>query len=112
MTGYLKKIGISPEDSLELQLKKYRLLLITLACIVSAPIFSFSYFKSGLDYAALVPLVYIVLILPGLVNFAVTGKYKLLLNSQLFLIFLCPVLAQWLSGGFLKGGAVILWSFL
>jgi class 3 adenylate cyclase len=112
MLNFLKSIGISPEDSQELRLKKYTLLIITLSCCVAAPIWSYSYYLMGLRLSALIPFAYILVLAPAIAVFARTKNEKALLNVQLFAIFLCPVIMQWLAGGLLKGGVIILWSFL
>jgi class 3 adenylate cyclase len=112
MFKYLKQIGVDSTDPPELQMKKLTLLIITLSCAVAAPIWSYSYYLMGLTTSALVPLFYMLLMIPMIIIFGITKKEKLLLNVQLVAIFLCPAIMQWLAGGYLKGGVIILWSFL
>jgi class 3 adenylate cyclase len=112
MFSYLKKIGVSPDDSSQLRLKKFTLLLITMCCCIAAPIWSYSYYLMGLGISAAIPLIYMAVMVPGIIIFAYTKNERLLLNMQLASIFLCPVVMQWLAGGYLKGGVIILWSFL
>jgi class 3 adenylate cyclase len=112
MLDYLKKIGASPDDSSEQQLRKYTLLLITVSCCVAAPIWALAYYFMGLHLSAIVPLIYVAVMLPVIAVFAYTRNEQLLLNAQLFAIFLCPLVMQWLAGGLMKGGVIILWSFL
>jgi class 3 adenylate cyclase len=112
MFKFLKRIGVAPGDSAEVQLKKFTLLIITLSCCVAAPIWSLSYFLMGLHVSALIPIAYVLVVAPCIAVFSITKKERLLINVQLIAIFLCPVVMQWLAGGFLKGGVIILWSFL
>lgn len=112
MFEYLKRLGVNPGDSHELRLKKFTLLIITISCCVAAPIWSLAYYLIGLETSALVPFVYLLLVGPAIGIFIVTRKEKLLINIQLFAIFLCPAVMQVLAGGLLKGGVIILWSFL
>lgn len=112
MFGYLKDIGVAKGDSHELQLKKFTLLIITLCCCIAAPIWSYSYYLMGLTTSAYIPLIYMFIIGPAIVMFSINKNERILLNIQLVSIFLCPLVMQWLAGGYLKGGVIILWSFL
>lgn len=112
MFDFLKRISMAPNDSQELQLKKFTLLIITLSCCVAAPIWSLSYYLMGLRLSAFIPLIYVAVVFPFIVLFSFTKNEKILVNVQLIAIFLCPVAMQWLAGGFMKGGVIILWSFL
>src|SRR3982751_1667542 len=111
MFDILRRISMAPHDSQELQLKKFTLLIITMSCCVAAPIWSYSYYLVGLRLSAFVPLVYVAVVAPFIVLFSFTKNEKVLVNVQLIAIFLCPVVMQWLAGGFMKGGVIILWSF-
>jgi class 3 adenylate cyclase len=112
MLNYLKKIGIDEKDSPEIRIRKFTLLIITLSCCVAAPIWSWSYYLMGLRISSLIPIAYVLIILPCISVFAINKNEKLLMNAQLIFIFLCPVIMQWLAGGFVKGGVIILWAFL
>ncbi|MCW3122527.1 MAG: family 3 adenylate cyclase [Flavipsychrobacter sp.] len=112
MFRYLKNIGVNHDDSAELRLKKFTLLIIALCCFIAAPIWSYSYYLMGLTTSALIPLAYMLIIGPAIVLFAINKNERLLLNIQLVAIFLCPTVMQWLAGGYLKGGVIILWAFL
>jgi class 3 adenylate cyclase len=108
----LKKIGVAATDSAEVRQRKFTLLLITLTCCIAAPLWTLSYYLMGLRVSSLVPIAYVLIVAPCIAVFAITKKERLLLNVQLVMIFLCPVVMQWLAGGYLKGGVIILWSFL
>jgi|GEM_PF-3051805 len=112
MLKYLHRIGVNEDDSHEVKLRKYTLIIITLSCFIAAPIWGFSYYLLGLETAAFVPLAYMILLAPAMIHFAITKTEKVLLNTQLVGIFLCPLAMQWLAGGLFKGGVIILWSFL
>jgi class 3 adenylate cyclase len=112
MLKYLHKIGVNENDSHEVKLRKYTLILITSCCFVAAPVWGFSYYLLGLETSSFVPLAYMILLAPAMIHFAVTKKENVLLNTQIIGIFLCPVVMQWLAGGLFKGGVIILWSFL
>jgi class 3 adenylate cyclase len=112
MLENLRKIGVAEGDSQELQLKKFTLLLITLCCCIAAPIWSYSYYLMGLEVSSIVPIVYDVVVIPFIILFAYTKKEKLLVTVQITAIFLCPAVMQLLAGGLMKGGPIILWSFL
>jgi class 3 adenylate cyclase len=112
MFEILKRMSSAPGDSQELQLRKFTLLIITLSCCVAAPIWSYSYYLMGLRLSAVVPLIYVAVVLPFVISFSFSKNEKVLVNVQLIAIFLCPVVMQWMAGGFMKGGVIILWSFL
>jgi class 3 adenylate cyclase len=112
MLSFLKKIGVHENDSPETKTRKFTLLMITISCCVAAPIWSLSYYLIGLRVSAFIPIIYVLILAPCIIVFAINKNEKLLVNAQLVFIFLCPVIMQWLAGGFLKGGVIILWSFL
>jgi class 3 adenylate cyclase len=112
MIKYLKQIGVLPEDTAEERMKKLTLLIITLSCCVAAPVWSYAYYLMGLTTSAVIPLLYMLVMVPAIILFAITRKVNILLNIQLVAIFLCPTIMQWLAGGYLKGGVIILWAFL
>lgn len=112
MFGYLKQIGIDKADTSELRQRKASLLLIILYCCIAAIICSGSYYLAGLSSAGLIPLMYLLVISPAVVVFSINKNERILLNIQLMAVFICPVAMQWMAGGYLKGGIVILWSFL
>ena len=112
MVGYLKDLGVAPGDSNELRSKKFTLIIVTICCFIAAPIWSLSYYLMGLKISALIPLGYMLILGPAIAFFVYNKNEKILLNIQLISIFLCPSIMQWLAGGYLKGGVIILWAFL
>lgn len=112
MLEYIRKIGVSATDTTEEKTRKYTLLLIVCGCFTAAPLWSYAYYLLELKASAMIPLVYAAAIIPFVILFAYTQNEKLLVNAQIVAIFIAPVVMQWLAGGFMKGGPVILWSFL
>jgi|GEM_PF-4774685 len=112
MFKYLNTIGTAEGDTPETRLKKFTLILITLSCFIAAPIWGLSYYLLGFRNASLVPFAYMLLLAPAMIHFAIKKNEKVLLNIQLFGIFICPLVMQILAGGLFNAGAIILWSFL
>src|SRR3954447_10087265 len=101
MFDYFRKISAAAGDTPDMHLRKFTLLIITLCCCIAAPIWSYSYYLIGLHISALIPIAYMMVVSPFIVLFIITKKEKLLFNVQLVAIFLCPVIMQWLAGGFM-----------
>lgn len=112
MSPFLQNVGVSKDDSPELRLKKYTVLLISSTCCIATPIWSAIYYFVGLPVAALGPVIYFFTVFPAILYFLITKNEKPLVDIQLFSIFFCPTMMQVSSGGFTTGGVVILWSFL
>jgi class 3 adenylate cyclase len=112
LVNYLKEIGVRDLDTPEQKLRKYNLLVIAIACSVIAPVWSYFSHLAGLEMAAYIPLLSIPVFALGVVSLHVTKSEKILLNLVLLTTLLCPIAMQWLAGGVLKGGIVVLWTFL
>lgn len=112
MLKTIKSIGVAPGDSLEIRLRKFTIVIIALCCCMAAPVWSLIYYLMGLYIPALGPVLFFAVVVPALVYLIVSKNEKPLINAQIFFIMLCPSFMQWTSGGFVNGGAVILWSFL
>lgn len=66
----------------------------------------------GLWWSAVIPLGYTVLSLLNIAFLYRTKNDRFFLYTQLLLILLLPFLLQWVTGGFVSSGAVMLWAIL
>ena len=112
MLEFLKEIGVSSTDTNERRLRKYNLVIIALSCCIISPLWVWLSYLAGMKSASLMPLYLMPLFIIGIISLQVSKQEKYLFNIILITGFLCPLIMQWLTGGLLKGGIVILWSFL
>ena len=104
------KIGADPADSDELRMRK---VLITGAAIAVLPVaIAWSAFLAayGELAASSVPFTYAVLTVLGLLIFALTRRYAIILSTQLPLWLVFPFVLSALLGGFEQSGGVFIWS--
>ncbi|MBL7718179.1 MAG: adenylate/guanylate cyclase domain-containing protein [Flavipsychrobacter sp.] len=112
MIAILKDIGVKATDTREELQRKHNLLLVALACCLAAPVWAWLSYVAGLREAAYIPLLFLPLLVAGAISLSVSKRDTFLFHTILAATFLCPVVMQWLAGGLLKGGVMILWAFL
>lgn len=89
--------------------------LISGAAVLFIPaglLWSAGYFWLGLTHAAWVPLIGTILLLIGLLYYVRTKDYESFRNYALTQTLLMPFALNWILGGFVNSGLVILWSAL
>jgi class 3 adenylate cyclase len=110
--AWIGRIGLLPSDPDEERLRKSTLTLF--AVLISAAGFTWAamYALLGLTLPAAFPLAYSVLSLLALLHFGITKRYRVFQFNQLALIMAVPIVLQWSLGGFVRSGAVMLWSLM
>jgi class 3 adenylate cyclase len=106
----LAAIGALPSDSDELRVRKAVLTLSSTLMASLACAWVITYAALGLWLPAVLPLIYQVASVVGIVVFARTRRYRLFRRSQLWLSLLLPFALQWSLGGFENSSAVCLWA--
>jgi guanylate cyclase len=105
-------IGIDPDDSDEMRLRKTLLVLGSFMFIAAGMLWGILYFSFGEFIAGSIPFGYAIFSSLSVVVFHLTHRHRLFLFTQLLLILLLPFLLMIALGGFIKSSAVILWSIL
>ena len=109
--NYYMNIGASPEDSMELRLKKSSLLLIPLIIGTAAFIWGLIYIALDQYLSASIPLSYSVISIFNLWHLNKTKDILVLQKTQMVLVLFLPFLLMWTLGGFALGSFVMLWAF-
>jgi adenylate cyclase len=104
------EIGALPSDSAELRARKAVLVLSTTMMATLASFWVISYAVLGLWVSAVIPFVYELASVVGIVTFARTRRYLLFRRSQLCMSLLLPFALQWSLGGFERSSVVSLWA--
>jgi adenylate cyclase len=107
----LARIGADGRDSEELRQKKALLVLLAILILPVSLVWGSLYLGFG-SPVGIVPYVYFAVSLGSLVLFARTGRFQVLLVTQLLNILLTTAAGQMLVGGFLPSGGVGLWGIL
>ena len=107
----LARIGADPGDDGDLRQKKSLLVLIVALILPVSAVWGGLYVGFG-SWAGITAFIYFAVSLGSLVVFARTGKFRLLLVTQLVDILLSPTAGQMFVGGFLPSGGVALWAIL
>ena len=108
----LLEFGAIGSGSRDEQLRRAILLLLSLTTTVAGTLWALSYLWAGLPHVAIVPFAYALIVLASIIAFLLTGRFALFAWVQLNLLFYLPFVCQWLLGGFVPGGGVMLWSIL
>lgn len=101
-----------PSDSEEERLRKAVLVVFPALVSTMAVVWVVTYWVLGLRLAALVPLGYQIVSVPGLFVFLRTRRFRLFRLSQVGLMLVLPPLLQWALGGFVTSSAVVIWAFM
>jgi class 3 adenylate cyclase len=108
----LSRLGSLPSDSDEEQLRKATLTLYMLLLNAAAITWGAMYIVLGYGLAAIWPLAYSGLSLLSIVHFWRTKRFDIFRFTQLLLLLLLPNALQWSLGGFMRSGAVGIWSLM
>jgi guanylate cyclase len=109
---FVARIGVGPDDSDEVRLRKASLVLGSLMFIVAGALWGILYWLFDQALAGAIPFSYTIVSFLSVVLFHVTRRYAWFLFSQLLLILLLPFLLMIALGGFISSSAVILWSLI
>ena len=116
MQGIKCKINnycLSALDSKELKLNKYLILLTAISCSICGFFWAIIYYSIfGNSTTALLPLLFVLIVVPSIFISHSLDNYKILLHTQLICISLIPLLIQWSLGSINDSGFVIFWCFL
>ncbi len=107
----LARIGADPRDDDDVRQKKALLVLLAILILPVSILWGSLYLALG-SPVGVVPYVYFAVSLGSLLVFARTGRFELLLVTQLLDILLTTNAGQMLVGGFLPSGGVGLWGIL
>jgi adenylate cyclase len=107
----LVRLGADPTDDEDLRQKKSLLVLIVALVLPVSAVWGALYIGFG-SLAGITAFIYFVVSIGSLVVFARTGRFRLLLVTQLADILFAPTAGQMLVGGFLPSGGVALWGIL
>jgi adenylate cyclase len=111
VTSRLALVGADPGDDEDLRARKALLVLISVLILPVSVVWGALYLAFG-SPVGLVPLVYFVVLLAGILMFARTRDFpRLLLVGQVD-ILLAPTLSMIPLGGFVEAGGVGLWGIL
>jgi adenylate cyclase len=111
LTARLSTVGVRPEDDDDLRQKKTLLVLLAVLILPVSVVWSALYLGFG-SAVGILPFLYFVVSVGSLVVFARTGKFRLLLVTQLVDLLLGTTMGQMVTGGFLPSGGVALWGVL
>ncbi len=108
----LIKISTTLNDAPEIVVQKMSIVIISITTCVASLVWAYLYYYFyGFRIITFGPIIYFLIVTPSLLYYFLTKKQQLLVNMQLFCIFVCPVAMQYISGGF-QSGVVIDWAFL
>jgi adenylate cyclase len=111
VTSRLALVGADPGDDEDLRARKALLVLISVLILPVSVVWGALYLAFG-SPVGVVPLVYFVVLLAGILMFARTRNFpRLLLVGQVD-ILLAPTLSMIPLGGFVEAGGVGLWGIL
>ena len=100
-----------PGDTDEVRLEKTAIFIVAGACCVAGLVWSAVYAAVfGWGLIAALPLVFVVIVGPGLVVSHVTTNHYYAMYAQIACIMLIPALLQWTIGGLLDSGFVMIWA--
>jgi len=103
-------LGVAPDDSDDLRLKKAVLTLVSSGIAFMALFWGALYLYSGYPLSGAIPLSYSVISLSSTLYFFRTKRFAFFCTSQQLLILLLPFLLMWSLGGFANGSVVMIWA--
>ena len=107
----IKSIGQSPTDDQRTRLRKQAIVVTAVVITALATIWTVFYLAIGRPLSAVMPLVYQLGTLAGLVWFSRSKDLRHFGIIAVSLLLVCPTLLQWSLGGFENGSAVMIWAF-
>jgi class 3 adenylate cyclase len=110
--GRLLAIGASPDDDEDARLRKFLLVVATLAITPLAVVWGAIYWIVGVPAAAVIPWLYVVISLGTLASFRSTRNYDWFATGQFIPYIALPFVLMWTLGGFVPGSVVAIWASL
>ena len=107
----ISRIGILPNDSEDVILKKSTLTVLPFFIIFPAVAWSFIYIYIDHIKASAVPMTYILISMISVYILHKTKKFIIFEFTQLFLILSLPFILMWTLGGFNQSSFVMIWAF-
>jgi hypothetical protein len=105
-------LGAAPGESSTTRIARRTLVLGGLLMSAGGVIWGVLAIAFGRALAASIPLGYVVLTALNLTVFAQTRNFRAARFVQVFISLLLPFLFQWVLGGFLSSGTVMVWSMV
>ncbi|MFT7238275.1 MAG: signal transduction histidine kinase [Cyclobacteriaceae bacterium] len=113
MYTLISKYAYNASDSEEIRLAKSLILIISICCSFCSLVWSGLYYSLfGLGLTSIIPLIFVVLVIPAIFISHFVSDYKILVYTQLTCIVCLPTLIQWNLGSIHDSGFVIAWCFL
>ena len=112
MLTQLGKIGHIDSDSKELKIQKSFLVYLALFMSGGGLVWGSISLFYGLTIPSLIPYGYLVVTVFNLIYFKARKDFKTVRFIQVFISLVLPVVFQWMLGGFMSSGGIILWSLL
>ncbi len=103
-------MGVAPEDSEDLRLKKVVMTITSTSIAVLALFWGGLYLYTGYPLSGAIPLTYSVISFTSTLHFFRTKRFAFFCFSQQLLILLLPFLLMWSLGGFANGSVVMIWA--
>ena len=107
---WLASLGIAPEDSPDLRLRKATLTLANALMATMAIVWVATYWSLGMWRSGAIPFAYQLASIATLIAFARTHRFAPYRTAQLAMMLLLPLLLQASIGGFEQSSVVALWA--
>ncbi len=105
-------ICIDPSDGEEIRAVKNQFVLLATLMSLGGVTWGLLLCFFGIYQAALIPFGYVLISLINMGYVNTTRKYKGSVRLQIFISMILPFFLQWMLGGFITSGSVMLWSTL
>ncbi|MBI3219892.1 MAG: HAMP domain-containing histidine kinase [Bacteroidetes bacterium] len=105
-------IGFDKTDTNEVRAIKNQLVLLAILMSCGGIVWGtlLCYFK--IYWAAIIPFGYVVISAFNVADLNYSNRYKRSIHVQIFISMMLPFFLQWMLGGFIASGSVMLWSTL
>jgi len=103
-------MGVAPEDSEDLRLKKVVLTITATSIALLALFWGGLYIHHGYPLSGAIRLGYSVISFSSILYFFRAKRFAFFCTSQQLLILLLPFLLMWSLGGFANGSVVMIWA--
>lgn len=114
MATNLKQIfAYSPDDSEEIRLEKFAILILAMACSIAGSIWAVTYYLVfGLKLVVVLPALFTLFVGSALIFSHITKNHRYAIYAQIICIIYIPAFIEWDIGGPLNSGFVMAWSIL
>jgi class 3 adenylate cyclase len=108
----LRRAGIEPGDSADVQLNKQLLMLATGLISVATMLWLSIYWAMGPKFPVTYPYLFQITLAANVVVYILTRNFNFFRVSQLSLFLFAPFVMQWSIGNFLDASGIVLWGLL